>query len=59
VTVDEAEALLRRQVVAALGEARALELADALRATAEAVARVMSEPVSLEGEDPDFSRPSG
>lgn len=56
-TTEEAEALLRRNVVAELGEARALELAAVLRSTAEAMALVMNEPIALDEEDPDFTRP--
>ena len=56
-TTEEAEALLRRNVVAELGEARALELAPVLRSTAEALALVMNEPIGLDEEDPDFARP--
>lgn len=56
-TTEEAEALLRRNVVAELGEARALELAAVLRSTAEALALVMNEPIELDEEDPDFARP--
>lgn len=56
-TIDEAEALLRRNVIAELGEQRALELAPALRSTAEAIALVMSEPIGIDEEDPDFARP--
>jgi hypothetical protein len=56
-TIEEAEALLRRNVVAELGEARALELAAALRSTAEALALVMNESIGLDEEDPDFARP--
>ena len=56
-TVDEAEALLRRNIVAELGEARAVELATALRATAEALALVSSNPIEIDEEDPDFARP--
>lgn len=56
-TTEEAEALLRRHVVAELGEARALELAPVLRSTAEALALVMDEPIGIDEEDPDFARP--
>jgi hypothetical protein len=56
-TADEARALLRRSIAAELGEARAAELADAIGATAEALALVLSEPMALDGEDPDFCRP--
>ncbi len=56
-TPDEAEALLRRGVTADLGEARADELASAIRSTAEALALVLREPIRLEDEDPDFTRP--
>jgi hypothetical protein len=57
VTLDEIEALLRQNVVADLGEARAAELTAALRSTAEALALVLSEPIGLEEVDPDFVRP--
>jgi hypothetical protein len=56
-TTDEAEALLRRNIVATLGEARAAELKPLLRSTAEALALVMNEPIELDQEDPDFVRP--
>lgn len=56
-TTEEAEALLRRNIVAELGEARAQELSGILRSTAEAVALIMNEPVALDEEDPDFTRP--
>jgi hypothetical protein len=56
-TTEEAEALLRLNVAAELGEARALELAATLRSTAEALALVMNEPIELDEEDPDFARP--
>lgn len=56
-TTEEAEALLRGNVVAELGEARALELAPVLRSTAEALALVMDEPIGIDEEDPDFARP--
>jgi hypothetical protein len=56
-TTDEAEELLRRNVVAALGEARATELAPLLRSTAEAMALVLNEPIELDEEGPDFARP--
>ena len=56
-TTDEAEALLYRNVVATLGEARAAELAPLLRSTAEALALVLNEPIGLDEESPDFARP--
>ena len=56
-TIEEAEALLRRNIVAELGERRALELAPALRSTAEAIALVTNEPIGIDEEDPDFARP--
>lgn len=58
---EEAEALLRRSIVAELGEVRARELAPVLRPTAEALALIMSEPIGIDEEDPDFARrsPSG
>ena len=56
-TIEEAEALLRRNVVSELGEARALELATILRSTAEAIALIMNEAIALDEEDPDFTRP--
>lgn len=56
-TTEDAEALLRRNVVAELGETRALELAAVLRSTAEALALVTNEPIALDEEDPDFARP--
>lgn len=56
-TTEEAEALLRGNVVAELGEARALELAAVLRSTAEALVLVMNEPIEIDEEDPDFARP--
>lgn len=56
-TTEEAEALLRLNVVAELGEARALELAATLRSTAEALSLVMNQPIELDEEDPDFARP--
>lgn len=56
-TTEEAEALLRRNLVASLGEARAAELAPILRTTAQAVALIMSEPIALDEEEPDFTRP--
>lgn len=56
-TADEAEALLRRNLVAELGEARTLELGPVLRSTAEALALVMNEPIGIDDEDPDFVRP--
>jgi hypothetical protein len=56
-TTEEAEALLRLNVVAELSEARALELAATLRSTAEALALVMNEPIGLDEGDPDFARP--
>jgi hypothetical protein len=54
-SVDEAEALLRRNIVAELGEARAVELAAALRVAAEALALVSSHPIEIDEEDPDFA----
>jgi hypothetical protein len=56
-TADEAEALLRRNLIAELGEARALELAPVLRSTAESLALVMNESIGIDDEDPDFVRP--
>jgi hypothetical protein len=56
-TTDEAEALLRQNVIAALGEARAAELAPLLRSTAEALVLVLKEPIGLDEEAPDFARP--
>ena len=56
-TPEEAEALLRRNVIAELGEARARELASILRSTAEALALIINEAVALDEEDPDFTRP--
>lgn len=56
-TPGQAEAALRHSVAAELGEVRAAELADVIRATAEALARVLGEPVDLTGEDPDFVWP--
>jgi len=56
-TVDEARAQLSRAIAAELGDARAAELADQIQSTAEALALVLKEPVPLDGEDPDFSRP--
>lgn len=56
-TTEEAEALLRRNVVAELGEARAVELAAVLRSTAEALALVMNQRIEIDAEDPDFVRP--
>lgn len=56
-TPEEAAALLRRTIVAEHGEARAEELAGTIRATAEAMALVMGEPIDLTDEDPDFARP--
>ena len=56
-TTEEAEALLRRNVVAELGEARAGELAAVLRSTAEALALVMNQRIEIDAEDPDFVRP--
>ena len=57
-TTDEAEALLRRNIVAALGEARAAQLESSIRSTAEALALIMKEPIELDQEDPDFVYPS-
>ena len=56
-TVEEAEALLRRNIVAELGEARAVELAVELRSTAKALALVSNDPIEIDEEDPDFARP--
>jgi hypothetical protein len=56
-TANDAEDLLRRNIAAALGEARALELAPLLRSTAEAMALVLNEPIDLDEEAPDFVRP--
>lgn len=56
-TSDEIETLLRGNVVATLGEARAAELTAVLRSTAEALALVLNEPIGLDEEDPDFTRP--
>lgn len=56
-TANDAEDLLRRNIAAALGEARALELAPLLRSTAEAMALVFNEPIDLDEEAPDFVRP--
>jgi hypothetical protein len=56
-TTEEAEALLRRNVVAELGEERAVELAAVLRSTAEALALVMNQRIEIDAEDPDFVRP--
>ena len=56
-TADEAEALLRRNLIAELGEERANELAPLLRSTAEALALVLNEPIGLDEESPDFVRP--
>ena len=56
-TTDEAEALLRRNIVAALGEARAAQLESLIRSTAEALALIMNEPIELDQEDPDFVYP--
>jgi hypothetical protein len=56
-TADEAEALLHRNLVTELGEARALELAPVLRSTAEALALLMNESIGIDDEDPDFVRP--
>ena len=55
--VEEAEALLRRNIVAELGEARAVQLSAALRSTAEALALVSSNAIEIDEEDPDFARP--
>lgn len=55
--VEEAEAMLRRGVVAELGEARAQELASQLRTAAEALALLYAEPMGPDEEDPDFARP--
>ena len=56
-TSDEIETLLRGNVVATLGEARAAELTTVVRSTAEALALVLNEPIGLDEEDPDFTRP--
>jgi hypothetical protein len=56
-TPNDAEELLRRNIAAALGEARALELAPLLRSTAEAMVLVLNEPIELDQEVPDFVRP--
>jgi hypothetical protein len=56
-TTEEAEALLRRNVVAELGEERAVELGAVLRSTAEALALVMNQRIEIDAEDPDFVRP--
>jgi len=56
-TANDAEDLLRRNIAAALGEARALELAPLLRSAAEAMALVLNEPIDLDEEAPDFVRP--
>ena len=56
-TADEAEALLRRNVLADIGEERAKELAPLLRSTAEALMLVLNEPIELDEESPDFVRP--
>ena len=56
-TTNEAEDLLRRNIAAALGEARALELGPLLRSTAEAMALVLKEPIALDEEAPDFVLP--
>ena len=56
-TPDEAKVELRRVLVARLGEERAAELDSEIEATAKQLAMVLSEPVELEDEDPDFMRP--
>jgi hypothetical protein len=56
-TIEEAESMLGRNLVADLGEARATELAPTIRAAAEALALILREPVGLDDEDPDFCRP--
>jgi hypothetical protein len=56
-TANDAEDLLRRNIAARLGEARAVELAPLLRSTAEAMAQVLNEPIELDEEAPDFVRP--
>jgi hypothetical protein len=56
-TPNDAEELLRRNIAAALGEARALELAPLLRSTAEVMVLVLNEPIELDQEAPDFVRP--
>ena len=53
----EAEAELRQLLVARLGEARARELADLLRATAAEIALVEATVLEIEQEEPDFARP--
>lgn len=56
-TPEEAETELRRSLTASLGEARSRELGTEIRATAEALALVLSQPVELDDADPDFARP--
>lgn len=56
-TPEEAELELQRSLTASLGEARSRELAGEIRATAEALALVLSQPVELDDADPDFARP--
>jgi hypothetical protein len=55
-TMKEAEALLRRNIIASIGEARVAELEPLIRSTAEALAVVMNEPIELDQESPDFIR---
>jgi hypothetical protein len=56
-TPSDAEELLHRNIAAALGEARAFELAPLLRSTAEAMVLVLNEPIELDQEAPDFVQP--
>ena len=54
---DEVTAELRRTLIAKLGAERVEELASEIEATARQLAMVLSEPVELDDEDPDFMRP--
>ena len=54
---DEVATELRHTLVAKLGEKRVEELASEIEATAKQLAMVLSEPVELDDEDPDFIRP--
>jgi hypothetical protein len=56
-TKDQAEALLRRNIVATLGEPRATDLGTLIGSTAEALALVMNVPIELDQECPDFLLP--
>ena len=58
-TVEMIAAELRRGLAGQLGDARAVELAAALQATAEEIATLYAEGMELEDGDPDFTRPLG